>query len=106
MESQPYAEREMSERILGQPTYYAVFVALIILTFVTVGVSFLPLGQWHTIAGLAIATCKALLVVLFFMHVLYSSRLTWVVILVSLFWLAVMIGLTMSDYLTRQWLAY
>ena len=67
----------MSERILSPTVYYLVFAALIGLTAVTVGVSFLDLGPWHTAAGLAIAVCKALLVAMFFMHVLQSGRLTW-----------------------------
>jgi len=96
----------MSDRLIAQSTYYAVFVVLIVLTLVTVGISFLELGQWHRLAGLTIATCKAVLVVLFFMHALYSSRLTWVVIAAALFWLAILIGLSMADYLTRMWLVY
>ena len=61
---------------------------------------------WHTAFGLAIATAKAVLVALFFMHVLYGPRLTRVVIVGALLWLAILIGLTLSDYLTRSWLAY
>lgn len=95
----------MSERILSPTVYYLVFAALIGLTAVTVSVSFLHLGPWHTAAGLAIAVCKALLVAMFFMHVLQSGRLTLVVILAALFWLGILLGLTMTDYLTRDWLA-
>ncbi len=83
-----------------------VFVALILLTMLTVGASFLELGMWHTVAGLAIACCKALLVALFFMHVLYSSRLTWLMILAGVFWLGILMSFTLADYLTRHWLAY
>ena len=96
----------MSERVVPQSSYYAVFGALIALTLLTLGVGFLELGVWHTAAGLAIATCKALLVILFFMHVLYSKRLTWVVIAAAVLWLAIVMVLTMADYLTRHWLAY
>jgi len=97
----------MSDRVVPQSTYYAVFAALIALTLVTVGGSFVPLSEgWHTALGLAIATAKALLVALFFMHVLYGPRLTRVVIVGALLWLAILIGLTLSDYLTRDWLAY
>jgi cytochrome c oxidase subunit 4 len=83
-----------------------VFGALIALTVLTVGVSFLDLGAWHTVVGLTIACCKALLVAFFFMHLLSSTRLTWVVAVAGLFWLGILIGLTLSDYLTRYWLAY
>jgi len=60
-------------------------------------------GGANTIVALAIAVLKATLVVLFFMHVKYSTRLTWAVVLGSVFWLGIMLTLTMSDYLTRAW---
>jgi cytochrome c oxidase subunit IV len=87
-------------------TYYLVFAALIVLTVLTVGLSFLELGVWHLAVGIAIGVIKALLVVLFFMHVLYSSRLTWIMIIAGLFWTAILIGGVVSDYLTRSWLIY
>jgi len=96
----------MSERIVPQRTYYLVFLLLIALTVLTVGMSFVHLGAWHGVLGLVIAVCKALLVILFFMHVLYSSRLTWLVLLASLLWLAILLALTLADFLTRSWLAY
>jgi cytochrome c oxidase subunit 4 len=99
-------EKTMTEHhIIAPRTYYLVFAALIVLTGLTVGVSFLELGAWHTTVGLLIASTKALLVILFFMHVLYSTRLTWVVALSGLVWLAILIGLTLNDYLSREWLA-
>jgi cytochrome c oxidase subunit IV len=96
----------MSEQVIQPRTYCSVFVMLIALTLLTVGISFLPLGALHTVTGLTIATIKAVLVVLFFMHALHSSRLTWLVIASALFWLAILIGFTMSDYLTRSRLVY
>jgi cytochrome c oxidase subunit 4 len=96
----------MSERILQPPTYYLIFIALIVLTILTVGVSFLPIGDWHIAVGLVFGACKALLVILFFMHVLYSSRLTWIVAAAGLFWLAIMLGLTLTDYLSRTLASY
>jgi cytochrome c oxidase subunit 4 len=98
--------RRMSERVLSRPTYFLVFAILISLTLLTVGISFLDLGRWHAPAGLTIATCKAVLVALFFMHLLHSHRLTWVVVAGALFWLGILMVLTMADYLTRSWLAY
>ena len=85
-------------------TYWTVFAALIALTLLTVGLSFVELGVWHSIVGLAIATAKALLVALFFMHVLYSSRLTWIMVGAGAFWLGIRLVLTLTDYLTRPWL--
>ena len=92
----------MSEHVSRLATYWIIFVTLIVLTLLTVGVSFLPLSEdAHTTVGLVIATGKALLVVLFFMHLLHSPRLTWLVAGAGLFWLAILIGYTLSDYLTR-----
>jgi cytochrome c oxidase subunit 4 len=96
----------MSEHIVSRPTYFIVFAVLISLTLLTVGISFLNLGSWHTATGLTIATCKAVLVTLFFMHLLHSNRLTWVVLAAALFWLGILMVLTMADYLTRSSLAY
>jgi cytochrome c oxidase subunit 4 len=95
----------MAEHVVAPRTYYLVFAALLVLTLLTVGASYLELGPLHTVVALLIAASKALLVVLFFMHVLYSPRLIWVVIGGSLFWLAIMLALTLSDYWTRPWLS-
>ena len=96
----------MSEHLIPQRVYYVVFACLIALTMLTVWLSFQELGPWHAAVGLAIATCKASLVALFFMHVLYSGRLVWIMLGAGLFWLAILMSLTMTDYLTRPWLAY
>ena len=74
-----------------------------VLTAVTTLVAFADLGPFNTIVALTIAMTKAILVVLFFMHVRYSSRLTWIVVGGGVFWLAIMIFLTLTDYLTRAW---
>jgi cytochrome c oxidase subunit 4 len=94
----------MTDHVSSRSTYFLVFGGLVLLTLLTVVVSRLPLGAWHTPAALVIAVCKASLVVLFFMHLIHSSRLTWAVALSGLFWLAILVSLTLSDYLTRDWL--
>lgn len=96
----------MSESITPTRTYYTVFAALIALTLLTVGVSFLELGTWHTTIGVLIGVVKASLVGLFFMHLLHSSRVSWLAVLAGLFWLGILMALTLSDYLTRHVLAY
>ena len=96
----------MAQRVTPQSTYYTVFAALIGLTALTVGVSFVPLGEWHLAVGLVFGVAKAALVVLFFMHLIHSTRLTWVALGAGLFWLGIMMALTMSDYVTRHWLSY
>ena len=83
--------------------YYAVFAALIFGTALTVGVAFIDLGWLNNVLMLGIAVTKALLVVLFFMHVRWSTRLTWVVAASGFFWLLILFGLTMTDYLSRGW---
>jgi cytochrome c oxidase subunit 4 len=96
----------MSNRVIQPATYWTVFASLIALTITTVGIGFVDLGQWHMVVGLAFAVAKALLVALFFMHLLYSSRLSWIMIGAGIFWLAILILLTLSDYTTRTWLTY
>jgi cytochrome c oxidase subunit 4 len=96
----------MSEPITSTRTYYSVFAALIALTLVTVFVSFLELGAWHTTVGVLIGGVKASLVGLFFMHLLHSSKASWLAVLAGLFWMAILMALTLSDYLTRQVLTY
>ena len=76
---------------------------LILCTYLTWQVAFFDLGPLNTVAALAIAVFKAALVVLFFMHVKYSTRLTWAVVIGSVFWLGILLALTFSDYLTRGW---
>ena len=88
----------------GVRLYVAVFAALLVLTVATVAVSYVDLGPVSVVVALAIAFTKAVLVVLFFMHLRESSGLTWVVAGGGFFWLAILIGLTMSDVMTRGWL--
>ena len=78
---------------------------LLILLFATIGAAYLPLGQLHLPAALVIAAAKAVLIGLFFMHVYYRHRLTWIVSIASLLWLGILLALTLSDFLSRGWLA-
>jgi cytochrome c oxidase subunit IV len=94
----------MSEHIVSRSLYFAIFAALIVLTGITVWVAFIDLGRLNIIVALTIAVFKGLLVVLYFMHVRFSTRLTWVVVAGGFFWLGIMIVLTMSDYVSRGWI--
>jgi cytochrome c oxidase subunit IV len=94
----------MTAPIVPRPVYYRVFATLIALTLLTVGIAFIDLGQLNIVLNLAIAVCKALLVMLFFMHLRYSTHLTWIVAAAGVIWLGHFILFTMSDYLTRGWL--
>jgi cytochrome c oxidase subunit 4 len=84
--------------------YFAVFIALIILTWVTALVSTVDLGRWNIFVALAIALIKASLVALFFMHVYYSTRLTKMIVASGLFWLILLLFITMADIWTRNWM--
>jgi cytochrome c oxidase subunit 4 len=96
----------MSDHILPKRTYYTIYVILLVCTYLTWQVAFFDLGAMNTVAALAIAVFKAAIVVLFFMHVKYSSRLTWVVIAGSVFWLMILLAFTFNDYLTRGFRSY
>lgn len=86
--------------------YYAIFAILMVLTAVTVGVAYIDLGPVNTVAALAIAGFKAMIVVLFFMHVKYSTRLIKLTVIAGLYWMGIIFALTLSDYLTRGWGTY
>jgi cytochrome c oxidase subunit 4 len=94
----------MREHIVSPKIYYAIFIALAVLTVVTWSIAKLDLGKMNAVVALTIAVIKATLVVLYFMHVRYSSRLTWVFVGAGFFWLAIMVALTLGDYMTRGWL--
>lgn len=85
--------------------YVAVFAALIVGTILTVVVAKFDLGPLNNIVMLVVAIAKALLVILFFMHVRWSSRLTWVVAASGFFWLMILFTITMADYMSRGWVA-
>ena len=86
--------------------YYTIFGILLLCTYLTVQIAFFDLGRLNIVAALTIAVFKAALVVLFFMHVRGGQRLTWAVVLGSVFWLGILLALTMGDYLTRGWRTY
>ena len=93
----------MSGHVAPKSMYYAVFAALIAGTALTVAVAFVDLGAMNNVLMLGIACTKALLVILFFMHVRWGTRLTWVVAASGFVWLLILFGITMTDYLTRGW---
>jgi cytochrome c oxidase subunit 4 len=94
----------MSEHIVPVRVYIGIFLALMAGTTLTVIAAFHDFPwQFNTVIALTIAVIKATLVVLYFMHVRYSSRLIWVIVASALFWLAILFALTFSDYWTRGW---
>ena len=92
----------MAEHIVSRKTYIVVWGALMALMILTAGLSRIDLGEWSTLVALAIAAIKALLVILFFMHVRYESqKMAWVFVVAGFFWLGILLALTMTDYLSR-----
>jgi cytochrome c oxidase subunit 4 len=91
----------MSAHVVPVRTYLLVFVSLMVLTFATVAASRYDFGEANTIVALAIAVLKATLVVLFFMHVKYSNRLVQLMVAAAFVWLALLIGGSLSDYVSR-----
>src|SRR5258706_5183174 len=93
-----------STHVVPVRVYLLIFASLLVLTATTVGVAFVDLGPLNNLVAMGIAVIKATLVILFFMHVRYSTRLTGLVVVSGLFALAIMVGLTLLDYATRGWL--
>jgi cytochrome c oxidase subunit 4 len=94
----------MTHDAVPKKTYYLVFAALLVLTATTAAVAYVDLGPFNVYVALTIAFIKALLVILFFMHVKQSDRITKVVVGASLFWLTIMIAYSLTDYMSRGWL--
>lgn len=95
---------ETHEHVDSVMTYVVVFAALIAATVLTTAVAFVDLGAFSVVVALAIAVCKMLLVVLFFMHVRYSTRLTRLVLLGGILWFFILIGMTYTDFGSRTWM--
>ena len=92
-----------SEPLICVRRYLIVWFSLIALTVTTTAIAFIDLGaEWNTVVALVIAVGKALLVILYFMHLRYSERLTWIFAGAGFFWLLILLGGTLDDVLTRQ----
>jgi cytochrome c oxidase subunit 4 len=93
----------MSEHIVPRTTYFSVFAALLVGTAITVFAANQNFGRMNDIVAMTIAVTKMMLVLLFFMHVRYSSRLIWVIVASMFFWLLILLLLTQTDYSSRDW---
>ena len=92
----------MSHTVVSLKTYTVTFLLLMALLGSTVGVAYVDLGELNLAAAMTIAIGKAVLIILFFMHVRYGQKLTWVFAGAGFFWLAILLVLAMSDYATRS----
>jgi cytochrome c oxidase subunit 4 len=96
----------MSEHIVPVRIYVTIFLILLAGTALTVWAAFIDFPwRLNTIVALTIATVKATFVVLYFMHVRYSARLVWVIVIAAFFWMAILFSFTFADYFTRGWLS-
>ncbi len=93
-----------AQPIVPVRTYVLVFLALLLLVVLTTGAAFIDLGPFNTVIALGIAFIKMMLVLLFFMHLLHSSKLTHVAAVAAAFWLMLLIGLVFADYNSRGWI--
>jgi cytochrome c oxidase subunit 4 len=100
-EQSQHAEHE--HHIVSPRVYLTIVLALLLGTGITVWASFIDLGPWNPVIALAIACTKAVLVVLFFMHVKYSSKLTKLTIVSGIFIFLALISMTLADYMSRAW---
>lgn len=98
------SSEEHRQHVIPIGVYVGIWAILMFLTGLTVFVSFIELHDWNIVLALVIATIKGTLVVLFFMHLFYSSKLTKVTVIAALFFLFLLLSLSMTDYLTRGWL--
>ena len=98
------ASEEHRQHVIASSVYVGIWAVLMVLTATTVFASFIELHDWNIVLALVIATIKATLVVLFFMHLYYSSKLTKVTVIAAIFFLFLLLALSMTDYLTRGWL--
>ena len=94
----------MSGHVLPIKSYVLIWALLLLLLGATVALDFVALGPFNIVAAMLIAIIKAALVVLFFMHVRYSSPLIWLAAAGGFYWLGILIFLSMADYATRGWL--
>jgi cytochrome c oxidase subunit 4 len=91
------------EHIVSPKVYLLIYLALLVGTSVTVGASYVDMGPWNPVIALAIAVVKATLVVLYFMHIMYSSKLMKLTIGAGVFTFLILVGMSLSDYISRAW---
>jgi cytochrome c oxidase subunit 4 len=97
---------KMAEHIVTKKQYAYVFAILLVLTAATTAIGMVDLGRLNVVVALLIATIKALLVVLFFMHIYWSNRLNKLAIVSGVAWFVLLLWLTLADFATRGWLPF
>ena len=95
----------MSQHVISLRTHLVIYAVLMVLLFVTIGVAYIDLRQVNAVTALVIATTKAVLIILYFMHVKFTGWLTKIFASAAFLWLGILIAFSLSDYLTRNWLS-
>ncbi len=102
--AEPQSQHTEHEHHIVSPVVYLTIVLILFVgTGLTVWMSYIDMGPWNPVVALAIACTKATLVVLFFMHVKYSTKLTKLTVICGIFVFLALIGMTLSDYISRAW---
>jgi len=96
-------EQHSEHHIVSPKVYLTIFLALLACTALTVAASYVEMYAWNAVVAIAIGCFKATLVVLFFMHVKYSSKLTKLTVGAGVFTFLILVGMSLSDYFTRAW---
>ncbi|HEY9126204.1 MAG TPA: cytochrome C oxidase subunit IV family protein [Acidobacteriaceae bacterium] len=96
-------DQHPEHHIVSPAVYATIFVALLIGTALTIGASYVEMGPFNPIVAILIAVCKATLVILYFMHVKYSSKLTKLTVGAGVFTFLILVGMSLSDYISRAW---
>jgi cytochrome c oxidase subunit 4 len=94
---------EDEQHIVSPKVYFGIFLCLLVGTAITVGASFIEMGPWNPVVALAIACVKATLVVLYFMHIKYSSKLMKLTVGAGVFTFLILVGMSLADYMSRAW---
>lgn len=102
MSTNGFDQDDFPHHVTSQGTYFAIFAALMVLTALTVWVAFQDFGALNVPIAFGIATIKATIVVLFFMHVIHSPKITAAILVGSLVFLGILFVLTFSDYIGRH----
>jgi cytochrome c oxidase subunit 4 len=96
-------EEAHEHHIVSPMVYLTIFFALLVGTAITIGASYVDMGPWNPVVAIAIACAKATLVVLYFMHIKYSSKLMKLTVGAGVFTFLILVGMSLSDYISRAW---
>ena len=103
MSEEKHVRKKRAHHVVSPRVYIVVFLCLLVFTGLTVGASYIEMGVFNPIAAIGIACIKMVLVILFFMHVKYTTKLTMLTVASGFFMFGVLISMTLADYISRAW---